>query len=231
MSIRTQFTPIRTTVLALRNDDFYDMELKTFTDFWIKNSKEWYQNATARKAGAEEAPVPVRSLCTIKPDIAAALYDRYEKVKDFTKRIYFKNPTKKLSCYKRAAIIAQAILLSDPLEYIELDVDQLDPYFLKQRLAFYMAITSILQLFSEEQITELAKKDKRGEIYHLSDLGIGRQPDEDTFLMSVYKDMFYSELYGNYNILTMANVFGLLTERSSEIRTLLLEKAKSPIME
>ena len=90
------------------------------------------------------------------------------------------------------------------------------PAFLKQRLAFYIAIGSIVQDYSEEDVSSLGKPH-----FDFEDLGkCDIIDDEDTFLLSVYKDLFFSEVYENYNILTMANVFGLLTERASNLSTL-----------
>ena len=87
---------------------------------------------------------------------------------------------------------------------------------MKQRLAFYVAIGSIIQDYSEEAVNALSKP-----YFDFENLGKRDIIDnEDTFLLSVYKDLFFAEVYQNYNVLTMANVFGLLTERASKLSIL-----------
>lgn len=54
---------------------------------------------------------------------------------------------------------------------------------------------------------------KSQKIYDISSLDKGNNPEDDDFLTSVYKDMFFSEIFYNYNVLTMANMLKLFTEK------------------
>ena len=111
----------------------------------------------------------------------------------------------RLSRYKRAAVLTYAILVADPLCKLDGSSLDLDPLFLKQRLAFYLALSSIIQDFDEGRIKEILRNEKRP-VFQLAGLGEsdrGKELDDD-FCMSLYKDLFFSEYYGNYNILTMA---------------------------
>lgn len=111
------------------------------------------------------------------------------------------------------------MILANPLEYKMPTSERFDHVsnFLKQRFAFYFALSSIILDYKQEYIAELI--DKSGHVFEFDALGDVNDSDcDDTFLESVYKDMFFSELYQNYNILTMANVFGLLVERASHLK-------------
>lgn len=182
-----------------------------FQLFWEKSSSEWYENAVFR-IGTSREKHPVKDYCHIKTNIGGLLFSRYTSIKALIKDVYFKDPEKKLSRYKRAAVIAQTILLTDPLVYNDPNLSELDPNFLKQRLAFSVAISSIVQAYPLESIASLEKP-----LFHYEDLDNNCLEEDDSFLLSVYKDMFFAELYENYNVLTMANVFGLLTERVSKL--------------
>lgn len=185
-----------------------------FKLFWEKSSKEWYEKAEFRVCDDAEKK-HVKDYCEIKTEIGGLLYSRYTAIKELVKDVYFKDPEKKLSRYKRAAVIAQVILLTDPLEYKDHTRSDLDPIFLKQRLAFCVALDSITQAYPSESVDALEKP-----LYQFDELDIDCHDEDDSFLLSVYKDMFFAELYENYNILTMANVFGLLTERVSKLKTI-----------
>lgn len=88
-----------------------------------------------------------------------------------------------------------------------------DPYFLKQRLAFHIAMGSIIQDFPKDVLMEKLGDGKSQKIYDISSLDKGNNPEDDDFLTSVYKDMFFSEIFYNYNVLTMANMLKLFTEK------------------
>lgn len=90
----------------------------------------------------------------------------------------------------------------------------IDPYYLKQRLAFYVAVSSILQEYKKDEIQKKLDEGKKlFDAPRRSD--IEKEAGVDSFFEGVYKDMFFAEVYHNYNVLTMANVFLLLTERAS----------------
>lgn len=187
------------------------MTQETFNEFWEKWSAVWYNSATIEKNGTI---VPVSELCAIKKNYAQVLCNRYLTIKSIVKDSYFRDKSKKLSRYKRAAVIAYAINGASPLAYYNNDMpNDLDSDFLKQRLAFFVAIGSIIQDYPQALVQSLSENSS---IFDFSSLGALDVVDkEDDFLTSVYKDLFYSEIYENYNVLTMANVFGLLTERAS----------------
>ena len=184
------------------------MELAKFRELWNKWSLKWLK--TAIEIDGKEKTIAC--LCRLNEDAVDAVYKNYNIIKDVMKDTYFRQVSQtppKLNRYKRAAVIAYAIIKSDPLVVIEKPMDE-DIYFLKQRLAFFMALGSILQDFDKDQVA--GKK-----VFSIFN-GLGErdhQEGNDGFLMSIYKDMFYSELYNNYNILTMANVFGLLIENAA----------------
>ena len=72
---------------------------------------------------------------------------------------------------------------------------------------------SILQDFDEKKIEECAKP-----LFYFAELDAQSTiSGDDDFRLSLYKDLFFSEIYENYNVLTMANVYGLLTERCSHL--------------
>ncbi len=142
------------------------------------------------------------------------VYSNYKRIKSLVKNIYFKDKKSIISRYKRAAVITYAILLSDPIEKKFQVTKNLDDLYLKQRLAFYMGIASIIQDFPQDQVENLT-----GSLFQFDQLGkaFGNNAKEDDFLTSVYKDLMYAEIYKNYDVLAMANVFGLLTERASAL--------------
>lgn len=193
----------------------FSMTVEKFTEFWDKWSDEWYKNAKVKLYDNEE--IPVSKLCSIKPKIEGKLYNNYSIIKGIIKDSYFKNPRKKLSRYKRASVIAYTILLTDPLCYEDRKSTP-DTHFLKQRLAFFVAIGSIVQDYSESEINNLTSNGNS--LYNFELLNRNVLPGNDSFLMGVYKDMFYSEIYHNFNVLTMANVFRLLTEGYSLLKDL-----------
>lgn len=189
------------------------MKFDKFNDFWTQWSNTWY--STTIKRGDQE--IAVKDLCTIKADYGRILYERYNRIKSIVKESYFGGTTKKLSRYKRAAVIAYAVNGASPIVYKDDSIKpNLDPDFLKQRLAFHVATGSIILDYPKEDVAKLG-----GPLYYWKELGIKDIiDDEDDFLLSVYKDLFFAEVYENYNVLTMANVFGLLTERASKLADL-----------
>ena len=204
-----------------QNLDSEDKKMKKskFMEFWDKWSTEWY-NSTEVIIGDEK--ISVSKLCKFKKNYAGVLYNRYKKIKTIIRQSYFppsdcSNKDNKFSRYKRAAIIAYTINGASPLIYTDPSIKiDLDHNFLKQRLAFFVAIGSIIQDFPQQEVELL---EKQGPIFDFDSLGkMDDDYGQDPFLLSVYKDLFYSEIYENYNVLTMANVFGLLTERASKLR-------------
>lgn len=189
------------------------MKQERFRSFWDSWSNEWIKNNIYWNG----EKIALSSLCALKSGYGDALYDRYCLIKRTVKNSYFQDNSKRLSRYKRAAVIAYTVNGAMPLTYLEKNIqDDMHPAFLKQRLAFYVAIGSIVQDYSEEEVRTLETP-----YFDFENLGKCDIIDnEDTFLLSVYKDLFFSEVYENYNVLTMANVFGLLTECASKLSRL-----------
>ncbi len=190
------------------------MTQTTFHEFWAKWSSAWYNSATIELNGTRE---PVADFCKLKPDYDHILNQHYQLIKQIVKDSYFKDTVKLLSRYKRAAVVAYAINGASPLIYKDPTIQEdMDPKFLKQRLAFFVALGSIIQDYSEQEVDAIDSPYFDFENLGKCDIVNG----EDDFLQSVYKDLFYADVYENYNVLTMANVFGLLTERASKLGSL-----------
>lgn len=198
------------------------MKYVKFVEFWSSHIEKWYSDTVIT---VDEIDVPVNTLCCLKEDYTETVFKKYEAIKNIVKESYFKNikHDDKRSChlsrYKRASVLTYAIIKCTPIKYINEQAQPwLDPYFLKQRLAFYMAISSIIQDCPKEFVEEY--KSKNIPLYDFKSLGANECDAEcdDDFLMSVYKDLLYSEIYDNFNVLTMANVYGLLTERASVLK-------------
>lgn len=199
------------------------MTEEKFISFWNEWSSRWISSAKCAHVDNISILIPVKEKCALN-DIARDVYSYYIQCKDRTKNRYF-NLTEKepiLSRYKRASLISYVVLNSDCLDLKDKEKYSADPYLLIERFAFHMALGSIIQSFDHEKVNCLIEKHKGAPIFSFESLGIDRGKQDDTFLQSVYKDMYFSRIYHNYNILTMANVFGLLTERSSLLCELLL---------
>ena len=195
------------------------MKNETFDKFWNACFLTWMERTTVQ-AHAAGSVVDVKSLCRFTDTAFDDVFSAYNRVKKIAKDIYFKNKDSRgeyvhLNRYKRAAVMTYAVLLADPLALTSSDETVcLDCYFLKQRLAFFVGLQSIVQDFPQNKVRE--KLGTAGKVFFFDELGKrDTHKDEDSFEMSIYKDLLFAELHNNYNILTMANVYGLLTERAS----------------
>lgn len=194
------------------------MKRDKFVQFWNITANEWINNGTVTKHDDENGnhEFRVKELCSFKPDCESNLYNNYTSLKKLLKDAYYSYPEKcKLSTYKRAAVLAYTVILTDPLVYR--NSNEANELFLKERLALRVALCSIVQTFvhSSEELKELTKDGTP--VFHFDEVDRFNSKDEDSFLESVYKDMRFADLYQNYNILTMANVFGLLTVLASDL--------------
>lgn len=184
------------------------MTREKFVEFWNGAVAEWLESDLDDKASGKK--LKINTLCSVKENVCHRIYKNYSQIKDVVKKLYFKDKDIRISRFKRAAVIVYAIIAGeDPIEYKD-QKTPVDNFFLKQRFAFSLALTSIIQDYEVETKP----------IFCFSDLGKTKKADEDDFLLSVYKDLFYSEIYKNYNVLTMANIFGLLVERASTLKEL-----------
>lgn len=214
------------------------MKKCVFIDYWNKWTNTWFDYAHCFHVDDNNVLYSVKDKCRLK-DVAAEAFDTYDQIKEDTKEKYFNYPklntmlsvntedddkTRRLSRYKRAAVIALVVLSIDCIELIDEEKYSTDPYLLKERLAFHMAMGSIIQSFDQDKVDKLIENYSNQPLFSYDDLGRDRGEKDDTFLQSVYKDMYFSRVYRNYNILTMANVFGLLTEKSSLLSELIPTK-------
>lgn len=182
------------------------MNKQTFSNLWAYSAEKWLDEGFIT---IDSSKTDIKSLCSLVEGIDDKIHKNYEIIKSTVKDYYFKDSVGiTISRYKRAAVIVQAIFLTKPLHYKVPGLDEIDYFLLKQRLAFYVAIMSIVYSYEEIELSE-------EKIYNFEKLDANLREGEDDFLNSIYKDIFYAELYNNYNILTMANVFGILTETSS----------------
>ena len=89
-----------------------------FLEFWCCWSANWYNGCSFTVIGNDTVRT-VKDLCRIKDNYGKNLFKIYTEIKKITKECYFKDPKKKkLNRYKRAAVIAYAIIKSEPLEYL-----------------------------------------------------------------------------------------------------------------
>lgn len=189
------------------------MKKNKFIELWNASTIPW-MNSSFEFEGEKYI---IKDYCNIKEDIVDTLFLKYEKIKQVTKDCYFQQNDKDchLSRYKRAAVLMYAILLSNPLIYLREDkqCDGYDILFLKQRLAFSVAISSIVQDYPKDEVKKKINQENCG----LFDFKSLDTPDiqGDDFLLSVYKDLFFSEIFENFNVLTMANLLGVLSKKVS----------------
>ena len=205
------------------------MKKEKFETFWKLTVDEWYKNEEVY-INYHNQWEKVSEWCKIRNEIdenkaVDYLYTKYNEVKFNTKKYYFKqmdniekeDTETRLSRYKRAAVLTYTVLLANPLCQKDGEPLTVDPLFLKQRLAFFVALSSIIQDYDINKITKYLKETGKP-VFQLSSLGRSEgydETNEDSFCLSLYKDLFFAEHYDNYNILTMANIYGLLTERCS----------------
>lgn len=195
------------------------MTEQNFQKFWNIWSKQWFETQTCFIDGET---TPVSFFCTITPDYGKELHRRYEIIKAVFKEKYFSQSDDsdiRLNKYKRAAVIAYAICGAAPLVYSENELNQLkiDRFFLKQRLAFYVALGSIVQEYPRGSVEEITSR--KLPLFSFPALTEAESiAGADDFLTSIYKDMFYSQIYNNFNVLTMANLFWTLTQCASPLR-------------
>lgn len=137
----------------------------------------------------------------------------YSKIKDIVKKSYFSEPSEKhaLNRYKRAAALIQAILLSQPLGNKN-NLQSWSQYLFTERFAYYMGISSILMDYDQQEIEPL-----HGNLFNYELVDRDIEEGNDIFLISIYKDLYFSTINNNYNILTMANVLGLVFSRVSKM--------------
>lgn len=190
------------------------MTEEKFVAFWNKHTQEWYENVCIK---INNETYDIKDLCTLRRNYEKKVYKMYEQIKRKTKECYFQKPNgSRINRYKRAAVIAYAINKLSPVIYNPSIPDiENKALFLNQRLAFYMAWVSIITDFPEEDVNKITLICDFAAIQKTSS-----PQEEDDFLISIYKDMYFSGIYRNYNVLTMANVFGLLTEHVSELKNL-----------
>lgn len=182
------------------------MMIEKFERFWNLYSNEWIDNATLKENGSIHS---VSEYCTIKPNCVHELYDTYCEIKRILKKRYYAGINPLLNRYRRAAALAYAINEYAPLEYLNKN-ESPEHKFLVQRLAFYIALSSIIIEYPQKAVETLQqqlfvfpKRDSYEE-----------ELNADDFLTSVYKDLYLAKEYKNFNVLTLSNVLWLIVANS-----------------
>ena len=198
------------------------MTFEKFKELWNVHAINWYSNC---KVNYNDVFVDAKSVCALREDdYIPCIHRRYELIKTKVKELYFANDSSRdttISPFKRAAIIVYAINSLDPLVFPlskDLPVKDINSLFLKQRLAFHLGLHSILMEFPEDAVDKMSQDSPIFD-FDIVSIGVGGTTG-DSFLKGIYKDIFFSEIYDNYNVITMSNVFLLLIERSSQLRGL-----------
>lgn len=207
------------------------MKFSQFSKFWSESTKSWLETASLPNPNNAEQVLFVSDICTIKKEYSRVMHHNYEAIKKIVKTNYFDSEAKtSLSRYKRAAVIIYATIKSDPIDYNDKNLD-INLYLLKQRLAVFLALNSILVDYDEKKVMDKLNEERKANPY-VSIFGteiLGKQePLQDDFLTSFYKDLAFAEIYNNYNVLTTANVLGLIVEKSSILTSdMLVQRDKS----
>lgn len=181
------------------------MDKKKFIELWNLWSEQWLRIPIEDSNGVVNA---IGEYCEMQSSAVDIVFKNYCIIKNLVKSTYFEERQHALTLnrYKRAAVIAYAVIKTEPIVLCNTKPEE-DPLFLKQRFAFFLALGSIVQDFPIEQVREkklFSVMERIGER--------NCRAGNDAFLLSIYKDLFFAELYGNYNVLSMANIFGLLIE-------------------
>lgn len=207
------------------------MKKEIFLEFWDKNTTEWIDHALCVHVNHDEL-IAVKKLCSFKKATGKKVYKKYISIKRTIKNCYFEKNKEhsveeeldgseepiRLSKYKRAAAFAYAVLLTECFTYEEGITDKNDPYLLKQRFAFELGIQSIIQSISEYSGVDIGEVSSGIKIINFDDYNIDHKQNDDTFLQSIYKDLHFSLLFQNFNILTLANLYEALTINSSILK-------------
>lgn len=151
--------------------------------------------------------------------LAARCSNAYNKVKQVVKEKYFRKNISKItiSRYKRAAIISNVVLGVRPFK-IDRAVSPEDKAFLiNEYFAFYLGLHSLLIDFSDEYINHY--KNENPDIFKFPTPSNG-----DAYIDIVAKELYFSMLYKNYNILSMADKYYLLLKGFSGLDTSVLKQ-------
>lgn len=188
------------------------MKAKTFNQLWDALIIDFLQ--APQSAPLHEAYIDGR--LSIKSNACCLVYDKYEKIKTLFKQNYF--PSKKafiLDRHKRAAILVYAFIDIHPVTVAKLvDNDSVFLHLANEILAFYFGLYSITLDYKKEAIERVI--DEFHSVFfrfpetHLPGKPAIKHFEENGYLALVCKDLYFSKLFRNYNILTMANMFFLL---------------------
>ena len=207
-----------------------NMKEEKFVELWNKHSSTWYNECVIEISNTK---YPISAFCDLVDDetYIKLIHKKYEKIKSKVKELYFVQSNDcqaTISPFKRASIIVYAVNSMEPILFKkELPVFVKNKYslFLKQRLAFHIALQSIIMEYPEEFLN---KKYEEGNLFDFDIVSVGvGSSTGDSFLKGIYKDIFYSEIYKNYNVITMSNIFLLIVERSSRLAKYFEENPKT----
>ena len=209
------------------------MKRAKFLKFWSSSTKEWIK--TAKYTDVTNSEHPVSEICNIKANYAGIMFHNYSEIKELVKQNYFKDDVhRSVSRYKRAAILMYTIIKSDPIVYKK-DFTDNNRYFLKQRLAVFIALNSILVDYDESDVKsalkEAKKTDSSATVFGLKNIGKEKDVKQDSFYLSLLKDLEFAEIYNHFDVLAMANILGLITEYCSILTTEMLVDRKKNFQE
>jgi len=208
------------------------MKEETFCALWKEWSKKWHETAeydisiwNPQKREMEKKHIIVKDYCNVIQGRESELWRLYEKSKENVKRIYLYGDDIKINRFRRAAVLSYVLSSAMTLSYNEenytkffgeliegCSIKQLpDPLYLKQRLAIHCAVESIIMEYDRNDVISLTGKP----IFSIPRMASWEENKVDDFLSSVCKELFFSDVYGNQNVLALANMFWVLTQLSS----------------
>jgi len=148
-----------------------------------------------------------------KDKLAARCCRAYNKIKRIVKNKYFSCDDPEniiISRYKRAAIISYVILGIRPFA-VNASVRPDDKAFLiNEYFAFYLGLHSLLMDFPSEEIEHLIRSGS-------SIFCFPKSQDGSIYADIVAKEFYFSILYRNYNILSVADKYYLLLKKCSAL--------------
>jgi len=174
-------------------------------------------------------------------DAAEIVYNEYTKIKKTFKEMYFTKPDKEtkrcsIDRYKRASLLCYSFNNISPIYDSKLAKENLEfeAFFVNQFHAFYFGLCSLLLDYSPDAIQNIVDNNNsifftfptvQLPIYEHADHSFTR----NDYLSNVCRDLYFSKVFGNYSVLTLANVFLLLEYNHCELkRADLLANGTSP---
>jgi hypothetical protein len=152
---------------------------------------------------------------TVRWNAESLVFQRYERIKQLFKDNYFKSSEDTtLDRHKRAAIIVYAFIDVMPLVLESpKSTDAIQLQLVNECVAFYFGLHYLTIDYKDEAISRIVNE-LNSVFFTLPDHHFppkGEQCVESNhYAICVWKDLYFSRIFRNYNILTMSNVFYLL---------------------